>query len=307
MTRRHEGFVTAALATVAVVAIGCSDTKPATKVQDDRGVVGTTFAPDGKPKEAKLEAPGVIAPASFTDGETAFEGKNYGEAARIFASYTEKHPQKAIGHYMLGLSSWKAGNAEGAEKAFEEALVLDPKHLKSLLNLSRVLIERNRASDAVAKLVTANELAPESGEVARLLGRAYHTDGKFEDAIASYRRAIELDENDSWAMNNLGLVFFEQGRAGDALPLFNRAVELNASVATFHNNLGMALEHAGRFDDAKTAYAGALTADTGYVKAQQNLARVEKVKVAKEPADLAKGVEPVAEQPEVEPTVSLSR
>jgi Flp pilus assembly protein TadD len=55
-------------------------------------------------------------------------------------------------------------------------------------------------------------------------------------------------------------------------------VELRKDVPAFHNNLGMALEHTGRFAAAATAYSGALTADPGYGKAKQNLARVEVIK-----------------------------
>jgi Flp pilus assembly protein TadD len=307
MTRRHQGFVVITLVTVAAVAIGCGDkSKPsASKAQTPAApAVGTTFVDDSLTKKTSVIPAG---PVTFADGEAAFQSKNYAEATRVFTSYTAEHPTKAMGHYMLGLSSWKGGDLDGAEKSFGEALAIDPKHVKSLLNLSRVLLEHDRASDAVAKLMEADALAPDSGEIARLLGRAYRAEGKIDDAVASYRRAIELDENDSWAMNNLGLLFFEQGHVQDALPLFNRAVELNASVATFHNNLGMALEHSGRFDDAKAAYAGALEADAGYVKAQQNLARVEKVKVPKEPSDAVDAAQQEGEQPADASVTSVSR
>ena len=70
-----------------------------------------------------------------------------------------------------------------AEKAFEEALRIDPNHLKSLVNLSRVLIEQKRFDDAIDKLTHAGEIDPNSAEVHRLLGRAYHAQGKIEDAV----------------------------------------------------------------------------------------------------------------------------
>ena len=79
-------------------------------------------------------------------------------------------------------------------------------------------------------------------------------------------------------MNNLGLLLLETKRADEAMPLLTSAVELRKEVPEFHNNLGMALEHTGRFRAAATAYSDALTADPGYEKAKQNLARVEAVK-----------------------------
>jgi Flp pilus assembly protein TadD len=146
------------------------------------------------------------------------------------------------------------------------------------VNLSRVLLDGKRAEDAQIALAKAAGLAPDSGEVHRLLGRAYVAQGKTDEAIAAYRRAIEIDGTDSWSMNNLGLLFIEQNRAEEALPLLEKAVELRKDVAMFQNNLGMALEHTGRFADAAAAYGRALEADSGYEKAKLNLARVEKVK-----------------------------
>ncbi len=112
----------------------------------------------------------------------------------------------------------------------------------------------------------------------RLLGRAFHAQGKTDDAMDAYRRAIELDEKDVWSMNNLGLLLLETKHADEALPFLARAVELRKDVAMFHNNLGMALEHTGRFGAAAKAYGDAVTADPGYDKAKQNLARVDAVK-----------------------------
>ena len=111
-----------------------------------------------------------------------------------------------------------------------------------------------------------------------MLGRTYAALRKTDEAVDAYRRAIELDQRDAWSMNNLGLLLLEAKRADQALPLLAGAVELRKDVPEFHNNLGMALEHTGRFTAAATAYNDALTVDPTYVKARQNLTRVEAVK-----------------------------
>ena len=114
---------------------------------------------------------------------------------------------------MLGMSAWRAGDLPKAETGFEAALAIDPDHLKSLVNLSRVLIEQKRFDEALDKLTQAGDIEPASNEVSRLIGRAYHAQGKIDDAVDAYRHAIELDEKDAWSMNNLGLLFLEQKRA----------------------------------------------------------------------------------------------
>src|SRR5207253_8194019 len=65
------------------------------------------------------------------------------EAVDLFTGYTERKPENPWGFYMLGLASWKAGNLAQAGEAFDQALKLDPKHQKSLLNSARVLLERS--------------------------------------------------------------------------------------------------------------------------------------------------------------------
>ena len=183
---------------------------------------------------------------------------------------------------MLGLSASKGGDPKKAETAFEEALRIDPIHLKSLLNLSRLLIDKGRYDDAIVKLAHAGEISPTSPEVHRLLGRIYSGEHKTDDAIDSYRRAIALDPTDAWSMNNLGLILIQKGRSSEATPLLAKAVELQKSVPTFHNNLGMALEKTARFKAAASEYKEALTADPNNAKAKSNLERIEAVKVGSE-------------------------
>jgi tetratricopeptide (TPR) repeat protein len=271
---------------VAALAVGCSKNGEPSEAKS--GATGTAVKPVVKQESLAVNGTddeGFVAAAetrmtaaSFADGETAYHAKKYGEATAIFGAFTERRPDNAWGHYMLGLSAWKSGDFATSEKAFDQALSLDPRHVKSLVNSSRLFIDQKRHEDAIDRLTRAAELDPESLEVSRLLARTYVAQGKTEEAIEAYRRVIELHENDAWSLNNLGLLLLEAQQADEALPLFAKAAELRKDVPAFHNNFGMALEHTGRFTAAAAAYSGALAADPGYEKAKLNLARVEAVK-----------------------------
>jgi tetratricopeptide (TPR) repeat protein len=291
-----ERHVTAVLLMATLAAVGCSK-----KAETARATSSTTGAEgvkpvslpsvlskksDGMPSGTAPAA--VVPPATFADGKTAYDARKYREAVTIFELYTGRRPDNAWGHYMLGLSAWKNGDLTKAESALEQALRIDPRHVKSYVNLSRVLIDLKRTDDALMKLTSAADIDPNSTEVYRLLGRTYQSQRRIDEAVAAYRQAIELDGFDAWSMNNLALIFLETERPEEALPLLARAVELRKDVPAFHNNLGMALEHTGRFKAAAAAYAGALTADPGYGNAKQNLARVEGVRSdGEEPFDAA--------------------
>ena len=219
-----------------------------------------------------------LGPVAFADGEAAFTAGKYGDAKAMFERYIEQRPKNPWGHYMLGLSAWKKGDAMEAEKAFEDALALDPSHVKTLLNESRLFIEQKRHDDAIDRLTRAAEAEPESMVVYRLLGRTYQAKGETDEAMKAYAKAIEVNDLDAWSMNNLGLLLMDTQRFEEAVTWFTKASDVRPSVPSFHNNLGMALEHLGQFRAAATAYSDALSADPGYAKAKKNLARVEKVR-----------------------------
>jgi len=280
------GKITATLLAAAIAAVGCTRDKTSQsenkESQRSAKVTPVSLPTPVSDKSLNVTTPKVSGPVSYADGEALFQAGKYVEATNVFEQYTVEKPRNPWGHFMLGLSASKVGDTEKAEKAFDEALRIEPDHLKSLLNLSRMLIDKGRYDEAVVKLAHAGEINPTSAEVHRLLGRSYSGQHKTDDAIDSYRRAIALDPTDAWSMNNLGLILIQKGRSFEATPLLSRAVELQKNVPTFHNNLGMALEQTARFKAAASEYKEALTADPNNAKAKSNLERIEAVKVGSE-------------------------
>jgi tetratricopeptide (TPR) repeat protein len=282
---------TTVLLVATIAAVGCS--KKSATSQDDTGAPISTQASAQPPDLSKPIALGeddvaadttstFAGSVTFADGEGAFQARKYGDAKAIFERYVQQRPRNPWGHYMLGLSAWKTGDAMEAENAFENALAIDPSHLKTLLNESRLFIEQKRHDEAIDRLTRAAEAAPESMVVYRLLGRTYQATGQTDEAMKAYARAIEINDLDAWSMNNLGLLLLETQQFDEAVTWFTKAVDVRPSVPSFHNNLGMALEHTGRFRAAATAYSDALAADPGYAKAKKNLARVEKVRTVED-------------------------
>ena len=215
---------------------------------------------------------------TFELADSAYRNRRYDDATTLFKAYTENRPSNPWGFYMLGLSAWKSGDRAQAESAFVQALSLDSTHVKSHLNLSRVLLEEGQPDSALTHIEAAIALDSVSSEPLRLQGRAFEALDKTDDAIVAYQHAIVRDSGDVWAMNNLGALYIRLGRFEDAIGPLARAVELNDKVATFSNNLGMALENTGRIADAITQYRAALAIEGTYGKAVSNLQRVQQVK-----------------------------
>lgn len=218
----------------------------------------------------------VDAGTVYREGESAYFARDYDLAAEVFAVYTSRRPVNAWGHYMHGLSLWKAGDAEAAAASLEAALEIKPDHVKSLINLARVNLELDRPEAALAGVEQALLVDPESADGYRVLGRAYHALDRREEAADAYRQALALHGDDAWSLNNLGLVLLELERPVEALPSLARAASLDVERSVFRNNLGMALERAGHTAQAAEAYAEAVEID-GYEKAAVSLARVDAV------------------------------
>src|SRR2546422_3046255 len=260
---------------IAALMLGaCGDKTP--KSSDANAAEVSTTAPE-TPGVARPPAV-ATGPVSFADAQTAFKEKRYDEAARLFATYSTAQPDNIWGYYMLGLSAWKQGDRDRAVEAFKQALEKDSTHVKSHLNLSRVLIEQDKAQDALPHVQAALRVDSTSSQAFRLLGRVKGELGDTGAAIAAYQRSIVLDGSDVWSMNNLARVYIGQRQFERALGPLARAIEIDSSVAAFQNNLGLALEHSGHVTQAADAYRAARGIDSAYQRAAVNLTRVEGLK-----------------------------
>jgi tetratricopeptide (TPR) repeat protein len=254
------------------VLAGCGDKTPkeANAKEPEAPTPTVSVAPESTPSEASA----LVGPVSFATAESSFREHRYEDAVTGFTAYTASRPNVAFGFYMLGLSAWKAGDLAKAEGAFRQALSLDSTHLKSYLNLSRVLLDAGQPDSALVVLEAALRIDETSGVAYRLIGRVHAAKHEPDQAVTAYHEALVLDSTDVWSMNNLGMVLIRQDAFDDALRPLARAVELSPEVATFQNNLGMALERTGHYTAAAEAYRAAIAADSGFSKAQINLDRV---------------------------------
>ena len=262
----------------AFVAGACSDK---TKTADASAAEVKSASPPPAPETPGVSTttePVVTGPVHFEDAQSTFREKRYDEALRLFTAYTAEKPDNVWGYYMLGLSAWKAGDRDRAVEALTRALEKDSTHLKSHLNLSRVLMEQGKAQEALPHVEAALRIDSTSSEGYRLLGRLKDELGDPAGAIEQFKRAIVLDSCDAWSMNNLAFLYINQSRFEEGLAPLARATEIDSTVAQFHNNLGLALERTGHVVQAADAYRAALAIDSTYQKASVNLARVEAVK-----------------------------
>ena len=163
-----------------------------------------------RPIDTSLELKGSIDGRDFYVAlASAALALGYAEAAGPFAAQAvlearrDSEVQLVLGCVASGLATEKAIQhrdsdaaraRKDAEKAFRDALAVDPLTHEARLRLGKVLIDTNRAIEAEPLLaeVDAKAMTDRQRYLARLfLGRAAERSGRSEDAIRSYRRALE--------------------------------------------------------------------------------------------------------------------
>lgn len=270
----HRPVAFASLALLAAAACGGSHDAPKT----DSTTVAVTPAVVQPESTTSTPESGSVVPSNVTyeEADSVFRTRDYARATEMFDVYTKNRPDNPWGHYMLGLAAWKAGRLDRAQTAFEDALQLDPKHVKSMVNLARVLLEEDKAPDALERVHQAIAIDSCNADSWRVLGRVLAQLRNTDEALDAYRTALAIDPQDTWSMNNMGLLLIRGGRYDEALGPLARAVQLSDDrVPSFQNNLGVALERTGRYTLAADAYRKALGADSTYDKARVSLARVD--------------------------------
>lgn len=218
---------------------------------------------------------GATMPATYDNANAAFTSGHYPEAAEMFERYVETKPNNAFGFYMLGLSSWKAGDFERAKTAFDKSIDIDPTFAKSYFNEARVLLDLKRAPEALEQIEKGLGIDSTSADGWRLKARAQSASGDAEGAMQTYRELLVRNDEDLWGLNNLGVMLLDSGDSEGALGPLARVVQIRPTAPLFQNNLGMALERSGYMVAALHHYQAAVRDDSGYTKAVKNAERLQ--------------------------------
>jgi predicted O-linked N-acetylglucosamine transferase (SPINDLY family) len=138
----------------------------------------------------------------------------------------------------LALAHHRAGDLDGAEPLYRQAL----------------------------------EINPTNADAWELLGVLFTGRGRPDLAVAHIGRALGLRPGDAGFLLNHGVALQALGRLTEAEVSFRAAVAANSEFPEGHNNLANALHALGRHDEALGHWRRALTLRPDYPEARQNLA-----------------------------------
>lgn len=155
--------------------------------------------------------------------------------------HAERLPGSAAAHFNLGLAYTRRGRVERAERAYRDALELDPDLVEAWVNLGGVLLLKWDFEGAAAANREAIQRRDDLVLAHCNLGQASLYLGDGEGVVRSYRRVVELDPNHAAGRYFLAVGLLATGRVREAREELAHARRLGHSPAPeFLRALGQA-------------------------------------------------------------------
>jgi tetratricopeptide (TPR) repeat protein len=144
------------------------------------------------------------------------------------------------------------GENDKAEAVLNDLLKQDSTDPASLEQMAQMLLDENRAEQAVTILEKAMATAPRGG-LLDLLGDAYAQLHDFANAEKSYRRSIELEPGEPSHRRGLAQALASEGKYEDALAEYKHLVTMDADDPDNYLRIAEMDRQLRRFDDAEQA------------------------------------------------------
>lgn len=163
-------------------------------------------------------------------GDIAMAQNKWGEAGRFYETAAKQRPASAVLLTKLGWLYYITQQAQKSEKAYKQAIQLEPNVPDSYNNLAWVILsDPTRQNEALKLSEKANQIAPNNPLYLDTLGWIHHLRGDDAKAEQIFRKAISFKPELPDIHHHLGMIYVTQGRKGEAISAFTRALELNPS------------------------------------------------------------------------------
>ncbi len=215
---------------------------------------------DGFHHFARLQLGGSM----MNQGRLAEAGAHYAEVLRNVPNDAEAH---------AGLEEAMRRSRGPVDRLREtlEKIARDPNDPSLRSRAAMLLMQENRADDAIEQFREALRLAPNVVSYLNL-GNALMSRGDFAEAQRSFEKAIVLEPNNPSVLLNLGIVHARAGRVSDSERWFRKVLEVAPENADAHSSLGVLFAQSGRNQDAIVEFAWVVRKVPSDVNARVNLA-----------------------------------
>jgi hypothetical protein len=159
------------------------------------------------------------------------------------------------------------------EKLFADAAAQSTHNPRPYLNLTEVLVHKNRCEAAIPPLRRAEHLLPGSYPVQVAWGWTLQCLGQREQAMQRLQSAARIHPN-SRVYEWIGLLYGEMNRSEDAGQALHKAVDLDPESVSAHKALALWYESVANVEAASAEYTRSLALDPRDREAKSALARL---------------------------------
>ncbi len=232
---------------------------------------------DMKGVESRIREALKIAPQNaevqLAWGRFEYARKKYAEAERALGQARKLDPKLITVYLDLGdLYLGGIFRPKDAEKAFREAIRLNPDHAGAHNGLANALVFQKRGDEAIGEFETAARIAPKNPLPLHTLGRYYQYSGQADKALAAYDRALKVSPEFTPALLDRGDVYAGKNQADRALADYSAAIKLAPHHADAQFRLGMFYQSRSRNAEANATYLALIQSNPHFAPAYNNLA-----------------------------------
>jgi len=159
------------------------------------------------------------------------------EAAALGKKSASLYPSDARVMTLVARTMAAKGDAKAALATLEQCRSVDPESAEVPFVTANILWALERPDEAEKAYREALMLNPHFVEAARNLAVVLIQGGRYEEAEQQLRSALVLSPGDLKIMNNLGVVLASTGRLAEARDLYVAAAQVNPDEPTLQNNL----------------------------------------------------------------------
>jgi tetratricopeptide (TPR) repeat protein len=182
------------------------------------------------------------------------------------------HPDQKSLQHDLGLAYYRTGKLVAARKAFERAIVADPKDLESVQLEGLTLYRLGQPEAAIPYLQRVREFSPNANaDASHVLGMCYLNSRNFDDARRAFAAEYSLQPESGPAYLVLAKMLMMANLPDQSAQAAQKALTLSPSLALAHFVLGEFALYKSDVDRAIAEFQAERAINPGYAPVYERL------------------------------------
>ena len=186
------------------------------------------------------------------------------EAIPRYERVIELQPESIDDFKQLATLYVKADRIEDAIGVYDKIVALDPNDLSAQENLSQLILSTGDIGAGLESMEKVREQNLENSQVRFELGKLYFDQGDYEVSIERFNEFLTLIPNDAQALSYIGTSLLRLERYSDAVTEFKKILDIEPENTKVMTDISSCYKEMGSFVSARTYANNAIAIDRGY-------------------------------------------